>query len=64
MRTPIWNPLRSLHLGSWPLASSQKKLPDGSDHAFLLDADGGIAKAGGEFQGIDAVIVDDAVESM
>lgn len=42
------------------------KLPEevahGSEHAFLLDADGGIAETAGEFERIDAVVVDDAVE--
>ena len=62
MRTPTWKPLRVRHLGSWPLAKFPEEIADGSEHAFLLDADGGIAKAGGEFEGIDAVIVDDAVD--
>ena len=39
-----------------------EEVAHGSEHAFLLDADGGIAKTAGEFERIDAVVVDDAVE--
>ena len=39
-----------------------EEVAHGSEHAFLLDAYGGIAEAAGEFERIDAVVVDDAVE--
>src|SRR5208283_5561610 len=39
-----------------------EEIADGSEHAFLLDADGGIAEAGSELERVDAVVVDDAVD--
>jgi hypothetical protein len=39
-----------------------EEIADGREHALLLDADGRVAEAAGEFERIDAVVVDDAVE--
>src|SRR5258708_2050375 len=39
-----------------------KEVADGREHAFLLDADGGITEARSEFERVNAVVVDDAVE--
>src|SRR6185503_9661777 len=44
------------------LAQLAEKLADRGEQALLLDADRGIAEARGEFQRIDAVRVDDAVD--
>ena len=38
MRTPIWNPLFTRSFVSAPAARSVEELPDGRDHALLLDA--------------------------
>jgi hypothetical protein len=48
-------------LGLKAIGQFPEKIADGRQHAFLLDADGGIAEARSEFEGIDAVVVDDAV---
>ena len=48
-------------LGFQAVGEFPEKIADGREHAFLLDADGGIAEARSEFQRIDAVVVDDAV---
>ena len=39
-----------------------KELSYGGDHAFLLDADGGVPESGGPFEWINAVTVHDAVD--
>ncbi len=39
-----------------------EEVTHGSEHAFLLDADGGIAETAGEFERVDAVVVDDAIQ--
>ena len=39
-----------------------EEIADGRQHALLLDADRGIAEAASEFERIDAVVVDDAVQ--
>src|SRR6266436_2782062 len=39
-----------------------EEVGDGSEYSFLLDADGGITEARSEFERIDAVVVDDAVD--
>jgi len=39
-----------------------EEITDGREHAFLLNADGGIAESRCEFQGIDSIVVDDAVQ--
>jgi hypothetical protein len=51
----------SAPLGIETVGEFPKKIADGSEDAFLLNADGGIAEARSEFERIDAVIVDDAV---
>jgi len=39
-----------------------EKIADGREHAFLLDADGGVAEARSEFERVDTVVVDNAVQ--
>src|SRR5262249_264239 len=49
--------LRFLTIGKLP-----EQITDRRQHAFLLDADGGIAKTRSKFEREDTVVVDDAVE--
>src|SRR4029077_11829513 len=52
----------SAPLGIETVGEFPKEIADGSEDAFLLNADGGIAEARSELERIDAVIVDDTVE--
>jgi hypothetical protein len=49
-------------LGVGAVGEVPEKLADGRDHAGLLDADSGIAETGGEFERVNAVVVDDAIQ--
>src|SRR4030095_245929 len=50
-------PLRFLTVGELP-----EQIADRSQHAFLLDADGGIAKTRSKFERVDTVVIYDAVQ--
>ncbi len=52
----------SAPLGIEAIGKFPEEIANGGEDAFLLNADGGVAEAGGEFEGIDTVIVDDAVD--
>ncbi len=49
-------------LGLEAVGKLPKEFADRSQQAFLLDADGGISEARCEFERIDAVVVDDAIQ--